>query len=160
MTAWLEHAACQLQAVEQVFFAAQTEGNVYMLPLVLAWCVCQILLHTAIYAKRFPTDSIKVAFAILFMTDYEATWSQTYLMKVFNAEEVAFNKFLDNFKSSFFDHNHQHPAEDDPSAKLEHFQPTRRRSTQTLALLDGLPPTDESLPAWTEGKHPTRCGNE
>ncbi|KNZ47015.1 uncharacterized protein VP01_6756g1, partial [Puccinia sorghi] len=39
------------------------------------------------------------------------TWSQPYLMKVFNAEEVAFNKFLDNFKYSFFDPNRQHRAE-------------------------------------------------
>ncbi|KNZ58759.1 uncharacterized protein VP01_1867g3 [Puccinia sorghi] len=32
-------------------------------------------------------------------------------MKVFNTEEVAFDKFLDDFNSSFFDHNCQHRAE-------------------------------------------------
>ncbi|KNZ63676.1 uncharacterized protein VP01_11142g1, partial [Puccinia sorghi] len=50
------------------------------------------------------------AFAVLFMTDYAATWSQPYLMKVFNAEEVALKKFLDDFKSILFDHNCQHHA--------------------------------------------------
>ncbi|KNZ43975.1 uncharacterized protein VP01_965g5 [Puccinia sorghi] len=59
--------------------------------------VGQILLHTATYPEQFPTDSRKVAFAVLFMTNYAATWSQPYLMKVFNTEEVAFNKFLDDF---------------------------------------------------------------
>ncbi|KNZ61512.1 uncharacterized protein VP01_13907g1 [Puccinia sorghi] len=71
----------------------------------------QILLHTITSPEKFPTDSRKVAFAVSFMTDYAATWSQPYLMKVFNTEEVAFNKFLDNFKSSFFDQNFQHCAE-------------------------------------------------
>ncbi|KNZ47088.1 uncharacterized protein VP01_669g5 [Puccinia sorghi] len=73
--------------------------------------VGQILLHTITYPNQFPTDSSKVAFAISFMTEYAETWSQPYLMKVLNAEEVAFNKFLDDFKSSFFDHNCQHRAE-------------------------------------------------
>ncbi|KNZ63076.1 uncharacterized protein VP01_11917g1, partial [Puccinia sorghi] len=61
--------------------------------------------------EQFPTNSSKVAFAVSFMTDYTATWSQPYLMKVFNVEEVAFNEFLDKFKSSFFD-NRQNCAED------------------------------------------------
>ncbi|KNZ45018.1 uncharacterized protein VP01_8569g1 [Puccinia sorghi] len=52
-----------------------------------------------------------LAFAVLFMTDYAATWSQPCLRQVFNVEEVSFNKFLDDFKSSFFDHNCQHLAE-------------------------------------------------
>ncbi|KNZ61179.1 uncharacterized protein VP01_14414g1, partial [Puccinia sorghi] len=59
--------------------------------------VGQILLHAVTYPEQFPTDSSKVAFAVSFMTDYAATWSQPYLMKVFNADEVAFNKFLDDF---------------------------------------------------------------
>ncbi|KNZ60656.1 uncharacterized protein VP01_15242g1, partial [Puccinia sorghi] len=59
----------------------------------------QQLLHTLTYPEQFLTDSSKVAFAIFFMKDYAETWSQPYLMKVFNAEEVAFNEFLDNFKS-------------------------------------------------------------
>ncbi|KNZ61102.1 uncharacterized protein VP01_14519g1, partial [Puccinia sorghi] len=70
----------------------------------------QILLHTVTYPEQFPTHSRKVTFAA-FMIDYAANWSQPYLMKIFNMEEVAFNKFLDNFESSFFDHNHQHCAE-------------------------------------------------
>ncbi|KNZ43742.1 uncharacterized protein VP01_9911g1, partial [Puccinia sorghi] len=45
------------------------------------------------------------------LRDYAETWSQPYLMKFFNTEEVAFNEFLDDFKSSFFDHNCQHHAE-------------------------------------------------
>ncbi|KNZ59509.1 uncharacterized protein VP01_1715g2 [Puccinia sorghi] len=60
---------------------------------------------------QFPTDSSKVAFAISFMTEYAAAWSQPYLMSVFNAEEVVFGKFLDDFRCSFFDHNCQHRAE-------------------------------------------------
>ncbi|KNZ50940.1 uncharacterized protein VP01_4165g2 [Puccinia sorghi] len=71
----------------------------------------QILLHAITYPECFPTDSRKVAFSVLFMTDYAENWSKPYLMKVFNAEEVALNKFLDDFKSSFFDHNCQHCAE-------------------------------------------------
>ncbi|KNZ50192.1 uncharacterized protein VP01_4552g2, partial [Puccinia sorghi] len=69
--------------------------------------------------------SEKVPFAAFFMTEYTETWSQPYLMKVFNAEEVAFNKFLYDFKSSFFDHNCQHHAE-----------PTCRSSTHTLSRMD------------------------
>ncbi|KNZ60026.1 uncharacterized protein VP01_1624g2 [Puccinia sorghi] len=80
-------------------------------PSVVESFVGQILLHTVTYPEQFPTNSSKVAFAILFMTDYAATWSQPYLMKVFNTEEVVFNKFLDDFKSSFFDHNRQNHAE-------------------------------------------------
>ncbi|KNZ48404.1 uncharacterized protein VP01_5699g1 [Puccinia sorghi] len=73
--------------------------------------VGKILLHTITYPDQFVTNSGKVAFAVSFMTDYTSTWSQLYLMKIFNTEEVAFNKFLDDFKSSFFDQNHQHRAE-------------------------------------------------
>ena len=73
--------------------------------------VGQIGLHAVTYPERFPTDSSKVAFAISFMTDYAATWSQPYLTKVFNGEAVDFQEFLNDFKSSFFDHNRQHRAE-------------------------------------------------
>ncbi|KNZ48473.1 uncharacterized protein VP01_5648g1, partial [Puccinia sorghi] len=72
--------------------------------------VGQILLHTVTYPEQFPTDSSKVAFAILFMTDYTETWSQPYLMAVLNTEEVPFDKF--QFKTSFFDHNYHHHAEE------------------------------------------------
>ncbi|KNZ54209.1 uncharacterized protein VP01_3009g2 [Puccinia sorghi] len=70
-----------------------------------------ILLHNITYPEQFPTNSSKVAFAVSFITDYAATWSQPYLMKIFNKEEVAFNKFLEDFKSSFFDHHCQHHDE-------------------------------------------------
>ncbi|KNZ44391.1 uncharacterized protein VP01_9207g1, partial [Puccinia sorghi] len=63
------------------------------------------------YHDQFPTDSSKVAFAVSFMTEYAATWSQPYLMRVFNAKGVFFDQLLDDFKSIFFDHNHQHRAE-------------------------------------------------
>ncbi|KNZ44336.1 uncharacterized protein VP01_9262g1, partial [Puccinia sorghi] len=52
----------------------------------------------------------KVVFAILFMKDYAETWSQLYLDKVFNGEPGFFSYFLDDFGSSFFDHNCQHHA--------------------------------------------------
>ncbi|KNZ60925.1 uncharacterized protein VP01_14814g1 [Puccinia sorghi] len=38
--------------------------------------VSQIGLHAVTYPKRFPTDSRKVVFTLLFMRDYAATWSQ------------------------------------------------------------------------------------
>ncbi|KNZ64452.1 uncharacterized protein VP01_10281g1, partial [Puccinia sorghi] len=80
---------------------------------------------------------------------------------VFKAKEVAFNIFLEDFKSSFFDHNCQHHTEVAlqslcQTGQLSAYTPS---STHTLALLDGRP-TDESLPARTGGKHPTLHGNE
>ncbi|KNZ45357.1 uncharacterized protein VP01_8206g1 [Puccinia sorghi] len=83
--------------------------------------VGQILLHTVTYP-----DSSKVAFSISLM-DYAATWSQPYLMKVFHMEELAFKKFLDDFKSSFFDHNCQHHAE----VTLQSLRQTGRLSAYT-----------------------------
>lgn len=71
----------------------------------------QIYLHTVTYPERFPTDSSKVAFAVSFMTDYAATWSQPYLNKVCSGEAVVFSEFIDDFQSSFFDHNRRHHAE-------------------------------------------------
>ncbi|KNZ63889.1 uncharacterized protein VP01_10888g1, partial [Puccinia sorghi] len=71
----------------------------------------QILLHTVTYPDQFPTDSSKVAFAVSFMKDYAASWSQLYLMRVFNAKGVVFDKFLDDFRCHFFDHNCQPYAE-------------------------------------------------
>ncbi|KNZ59241.1 uncharacterized protein VP01_1777g3, partial [Puccinia sorghi] len=60
-----------------------------------------ILLHSVTYPGQFPTESRKVAFAVSFMTDYAETWSQPYLMKVINAEEVAFDEFLDDFRPAY-----------------------------------------------------------
>ncbi|KNZ64456.1 uncharacterized protein VP01_10273g1, partial [Puccinia sorghi] len=124
--------------------------------------VGQILLHTFTYPEPFPTNSIKVAFAVFFMTDYTETWSQPYLMKVFNVEEVSLNKFLNDFKSSFFDHNCQHRAE----VSLQSLRQTGTVSAYTQELkshactVGWAETTDESLPAWTEGKFPTHRGNE
>ncbi|KNZ63342.1 uncharacterized protein VP01_11577g1, partial [Puccinia sorghi] len=73
--------------------------------------VGHIGLHSITYPKCFPTNTRKVVFAVLFMKDYAATWSQPYLDKVFNGETVVLNEFLNDFKSSFFDHNHRHCAE-------------------------------------------------
>ncbi|KNZ48951.1 uncharacterized protein VP01_5302g1, partial [Puccinia sorghi] len=50
----------------------------------------------------------KVVFATLFKKDYAATWSQPYLTKAFNREPVVFLEFINDFKSSFFDHDHHH----------------------------------------------------
>ncbi|KNZ46541.1 uncharacterized protein VP01_7182g1, partial [Puccinia sorghi] len=71
------------------------------------------VIKTSVYRSfnQFPTDSSKVDFAVSFMTDYTATWSQPYLMRVFNAKGVVFDKFLNDFRCSFFDHNHQHSGE-------------------------------------------------
>ncbi|KNZ50459.1 uncharacterized protein VP01_4415g1 [Puccinia sorghi] len=71
----------------------------------------QILLHAITYPDQFPTESSKVSFVVSCMTDYAATWSQPYLMRVFNAEEVVFDEFRDDFRSIFFDQNHQKCAE-------------------------------------------------
>ncbi|KNZ46983.1 uncharacterized protein VP01_677g6 [Puccinia sorghi] len=73
--------------------------------------IAQIGLHAVTYLKQFPTNTSKVAFAALFMQDYAATWSQLYLTRLFNGEKVVFSKFMDDFKSSFFDHNCRHCAE-------------------------------------------------
>ncbi|KNZ62186.1 uncharacterized protein VP01_1301g5 [Puccinia sorghi] len=93
--------------------------------------VGQIGLHAVTYAKQFPTNTSKVVFTILFMKDYTATWSQPYLDKVFN-KPVVLNEFLNNFRSSFFDHDHWHRAMVGTSARLEPCQPTCRTSTSTL----------------------------
>ncbi|KNZ47183.1 uncharacterized protein VP01_6623g1 [Puccinia sorghi] len=68
-------------------------------------------LHAITYPKHFPNNSSKAAFAISFMTDYAATWSQPYLTKIFNGEAVVFSKFIEDFKSSLFNHNHHHRAD-------------------------------------------------
>ncbi|KNZ49062.1 uncharacterized protein VP01_5235g1, partial [Puccinia sorghi] len=53
--------------------------------------VGHIGLHAITYPERFPDDSREVAFAISFMTDYAATWSQPYLTKILNREAVVFS---------------------------------------------------------------------
>ncbi|KNZ46311.1 uncharacterized protein VP01_7370g1, partial [Puccinia sorghi] len=72
---------------------------------------CQASLSTEPMALRlshfFPTDSRKLVFAISFMMYLAATWSQPYLTKVFNGEEVVFSEFINDFKSSFFNHKRQ-----------------------------------------------------
>ncbi|KNZ55088.1 uncharacterized protein VP01_276g8 [Puccinia sorghi] len=69
--------------------------------------------HIGLHAitKCFPTNPRKVSFVILLMTDYTANWYQLYLTKVFNWEAVVFSNLIDDLKSSFFDHNCQHHAE-------------------------------------------------
>ncbi|KNZ57264.1 uncharacterized protein VP01_219g10 [Puccinia sorghi] len=73
--------------------------------------VGQIGLHAVTYPKQFPTNTSKVVFAVLFMKDYTETWSQLYLEKVFHREPGGFNDFLNDFRSSFFDHNSRHCVE-------------------------------------------------
>ncbi|KNZ45324.1 uncharacterized protein VP01_8256g1, partial [Puccinia sorghi] len=73
--------------------------------------VGQIGLHAITYPKHFPTNASKVVFAVFFREDYAATCSQPYLDKVFNGEPVVFNNFLNDFRSSFFDHNRRNHAE-------------------------------------------------
>ncbi|KNZ52729.1 uncharacterized protein VP01_3469g1 [Puccinia sorghi] len=65
-------------------------------------------LHAFTYPEHFPNDPSKVFFAILFMKDDAATWSQPFLTNVFNREPVVFSEFINDFKSSFFDHNSHH----------------------------------------------------
>ncbi|KNZ46309.1 uncharacterized protein VP01_7375g1 [Puccinia sorghi] len=50
-------------------------------------------LHTVTYPERFPTNA-----------------SKPYLYKVFHEVPVVFDDFLNNLRSSFFDHNRQHRA--------------------------------------------------
>ncbi|KNZ48856.1 uncharacterized protein VP01_5361g1, partial [Puccinia sorghi] len=95
-----------------------------------------------LHAVTSPHAS-KVVFAILFMKDYTATWSQPYLDKVFNGEPVVFNDFLNNFRSSLFDHNHSH-----------HAKPTYRTLTSTPTPWVGPTPPHEPLPEQTQGEHP------
>ncbi|KNZ47354.1 uncharacterized protein VP01_6475g1 [Puccinia sorghi] len=65
---------------------------------------------TLLLLLLLPLTPCKVVFAISFMGDYAATWSQPYLNKVFNGEPVVFDEFLINFRYSFFDHHHRHHA--------------------------------------------------
>ncbi|KNZ52604.1 uncharacterized protein VP01_3502g2 [Puccinia sorghi] len=74
------------------------------------------------------------------MKDYTAIWFQPYQTKVFNGEEVVFSKFINDFKSSFFDHaNTVLKLPCDLSVKLELFQPTPRISIQTLVHFADAP---------------------
>ncbi|KNZ45607.1 uncharacterized protein VP01_799g5 [Puccinia sorghi] len=72
--------------------------------------VGQIGLHAITYPESFPSNASKVAFSVSFMKDYTATWSQPYLDKVFNRKPVVLNDFLNDFRSSFFDHKRRHHA--------------------------------------------------
>ncbi|KNZ49291.1 uncharacterized protein VP01_5104g1 [Puccinia sorghi] len=101
--------------------------------------VGQILLHAVTYPDQFPTNSRKVAFSVSFMTDYAATWSQLYLMRVFNAEEVVFEKFLDDFGG---------PTIPLPNQKSVALYAGVQLTCSHFWM--GQHPTDESLPAWTE----------
>ncbi|KNZ63992.1 uncharacterized protein VP01_10782g1 [Puccinia sorghi] len=91
--------------------------------------VLQIGLHAVTYPECFPTHASKVVFAVLFMKDHTATWSQPYLDKVFNREPVVFNELLNNFRSSFFDHNRQHHAR----VALQNLRQNGTMSTYTQA---------------------------
>ncbi|KNZ58745.1 uncharacterized protein VP01_186g8 [Puccinia sorghi] len=70
----------------------------------------QIGLHAVTYPKRFPSNTSKVVFAVLFMRYYTETWSQPYLDKILKKLPVVFDEFLNNFRSSFFDQNCWHCA--------------------------------------------------
>ncbi|KNZ63855.1 uncharacterized protein VP01_10925g1, partial [Puccinia sorghi] len=86
--------------------------------------VGQILLHTMTHPDQFPTNSSKVAFSGLFMTDYAATCCPTIPLPNWNSVGL-------------------HAG----------VQLTRSH------LLMGQNPTDDSLPAWTEGKRPNHRGS-
>ncbi|KNZ55130.1 uncharacterized protein VP01_2759g4 [Puccinia sorghi] len=108
-----------------------------------------LLLARSCSIPKLPTNSRKVAFSVSFMTDYAATWSQPYLMKVFNTEEVALKKFLDDFNCPMI------PPPNWNSVGLHAgVQLTR------LHCWVGQGPTDESLLPRTEGKCPTCRGNK
>ncbi|KNZ57302.1 uncharacterized protein VP01_2190g7, partial [Puccinia sorghi] len=79
--------------------------------------VGQIGLHAIIYTERFPTNARKVAFAILFMRDYAATWFQGL-----QRGPVVLYDFLNDFKSSL-----QEPC-----------WPTHRTLTRTPAPLENI----------------------
>ncbi|KNZ44274.1 uncharacterized protein VP01_9326g1 [Puccinia sorghi] len=66
--------------------------------------------NSMVLAKPQPFNGTQGA-AAESLVGQAATWSQQYLRKFFNTEEVAFDKFLHGFKFSFFDHNCQHCAE-------------------------------------------------
>ncbi|KNZ44366.1 uncharacterized protein VP01_9234g1, partial [Puccinia sorghi] len=89
--------------------------------------VSQILLHDVTYADQFPTDSSKVAFAVSLMMYYTATWSQPYLTRVFNTDEVVFDKFLDDFSLKTSDLTH--------SLKLQHLNHFLRTKLLTWTML-------------------------
>ncbi|KNZ60677.1 uncharacterized protein VP01_15208g1, partial [Puccinia sorghi] len=104
----------------------------------------------------------KVAFAVSFMRDYTATWSQLYLEKIFKDLPVVFDDFLNNFRSSFFDHNRRHCAK----VALWNLCQTGTVSAYTQDLpahshrgLDQYP-AHEPLPARPQGEYPACLGDE
>ncbi|KNZ44341.1 uncharacterized protein VP01_925g4 [Puccinia sorghi] len=110
--------------------------------------------HTVTYPKRFPTDTSKVAFSVLFMRDYAATWSQTYLDKVFHKVPVVFDDFLNNFRSSFFDHNHLHRAKvalrnlcQTGTVQCKQWPRRRVRQLKEFNKTTPLPPSPVQVPA-------------
>ncbi|KNZ46325.1 uncharacterized protein VP01_7358g1 [Puccinia sorghi] len=91
-----------------------------------------------VLAKPQPFNGTRGADAKAFVgqiglhADYAATWSQPYLDKVFNGEPVVFNDFLNDFRSSFFDHHcryHAKVALWNLSARMDPCWPTCRTST-------------------------------
>ncbi|KNZ61023.1 uncharacterized protein VP01_1461g1 [Puccinia sorghi] len=85
----------------------------------------QIGLHAVTYPKQFPTNTSKVVFA-------------PYMDKAFNGEPVVLNEFLNDFRSSFFDHNHRHRAK---------------------VALQPPPDRNRPLPARPQGEH-TACDEQ
>ncbi|KNZ64555.1 uncharacterized protein VP01_10166g1, partial [Puccinia sorghi] len=78
----------------------------------------------------------KVAFAVSFMTEYVATWSQPYLMRVFNTEGWSLtNSWMTSGVVSFTKiTNTMLNLPCNPSAKPEQCWPICRSSTHMLAL--------------------------
>ncbi|KNZ58068.1 uncharacterized protein VP01_2001g3 [Puccinia sorghi] len=90
---------------------------------------------------------LPTVFAVLFMKDYVETWSQPYLGKVFNGEPVVFNKFINDFRASFFDHNRRHRAE--PQGEHPTFRAMVLKEGQTIeGIRQGhpIPSTRTSTP--------------
>ncbi|KNZ44429.1 uncharacterized protein VP01_9173g1, partial [Puccinia sorghi] len=101
--------------------------------------VGQVGLHAVTYPERLPTNTSKVAFAILFMKDYTATWSQPYLDKVFNRKPVVALRNL---------------------PRLELCRPTHRNSTSKL-WKDKLTQrvTESPSPMWSLYRQGGSCGS-
>ncbi|KNZ44438.1 uncharacterized protein VP01_9169g1 [Puccinia sorghi] len=121
--------------------------------------VGQIGLHAVTYPELFPTDARKVVFAVLFMKDYAATWSQLYLDKVFNNQWSLMTSSTISDSASLITLAGTVPRWPcGTSTRLEPCRPTHRTSTSMPALWVGPTSRYEPLPARPQGEHPACRG--
>ncbi|KNZ55149.1 uncharacterized protein VP01_2753g3 [Puccinia sorghi] len=101
--------------------------------------VKQIGLHAFTYPKRFPNNSSKVVFAILFMKNYAANFSQPYLTKFFKNQWSSWSSSMMSSPASLTTTVTTAPKWPcGTSARLALCWLTPRTSTHTPALFEDI----------------------